>query len=287
MRSRQASLDSRVTAAGIGLHGGERVSMTLHPAEVGAGVVFIRAGMGEGGAVAARYDCVSDTRLCTRLANAAGGSVSTVEHFLAACAVCGVDNLRVEMDAGELPVMDGSAAPFAALLDEGGVKEQQAPRRFLRIVRPVSVVEGEKRVELSPHEGRVLDVTIDFGERVIGRQSLQVDMEKQDFRAEILPARTFAFAREVEAMREQGLALGGSLENAVVVGEDGILNEEGLRFADEFVRHKILDALGDLFLAGAPILGRYTAHAPGHALNNALLRRLFATPDAWEYVENA
>ena len=301
MRSRPGTLDSCIAADGIGLHSGKRVSMTLHPAPAASGIVFVRqdavADMADR-EIVARYDCVSATRLSTRLTNAAGNSVATVEHLLAACLVCGVDNLRIELDAGEVPIMDGSAAPFARLMRQAGVRLLDEPLRCIRILRPVSVTEGNKHVELSPYggtklsrashdscDGFAIEVEIDFGDKVIGRQSCRADTSKTDFSEEILPARTFAFAHEVAAMRQQGLALGGSLDNAIVVGADGILNSGGLRYDNEFARHKLLDALGDLFLAGAPILGRYRGHAPGHALNNALLHKLFATPTAWEYLQ--
>ena len=273
--------------------------MTLHPAAADSGIVFLRQDVAANAAdreIAARYDCVSATLLSTRLTNSAGISVATVEHLLCACLVCGIDNARIELDAAEVPIMDGSAAPFARLIDRAGVRLLDAPLRHIRILHPVSVSEGDKHVELAPCEaqpagtpsatgaGFAMEVEIDFGDKVIGRQSCRANMSETDFSEEILPARTFAFASEVEAMRQQGLALGGSLDNAIVVGADGILNEGGLRYDNEFARHKLLDVLGDMCLAGAPIIGRYRGHAPGHALNNALLRKLFATPTAWEHL---
>ena len=281
MRTRQTTLASHVAANGVGVHGGRPVAMSLHPAAAGSGIVFVRDDVPQHAEIAARYDCVSATRLSTRLTNAAGASVATVEHLLAACLACGVDNLCIRLDAEEVAIMDGSAAPFARLLQQAGITALDAPLRHIRILQPVSVADGDKRVSLAPHNGFAAEVEIDFGDKVIGRQSCSVDADT-DLCAEILPARTFAFAHEVAAMQKQGLALGGSLDNAIVVGADGILNPGGLRCENEFARHKLLDVLGDLSLAGAPILGRYHGFAPGHALNNALLRKLFATPTAWE-----
>ena len=277
MRFWQSTLESRIAVDGIGVHGGERVSMALLPSEADSGVVFARRGE-----IPARYDLVASTPLSTRLANGEGDGVATVEHFLAACFVCGLDNVRVELDADELPILDGSAKPFAELIFQAGLRQLDAPLKYIRVLKTISVEEDGKRVELSPHEGFALEVEIDFGDKVIGRQCFAGDMAEVDFLHEVLPARTFAFAHQVEALRERGLALGGTLENAIVVGEEAVLNEEGLRFENEFARHKALDVLGDLFLAGAPLLGRYRGFAPGHGLNNRLLRELFATPGAWE-----
>lgn len=258
--------------------------MTLHPAEADSGVVFERSDMDTVCMIPARYDRVNATRLSTSLADAAGNGIATVEHLLSSFFVCSIDNARVELDAEEVPIMDGSAGPFAQLIREAGIRRLDAPVRHIRILEPVSVQEDQKRVELSPYDGFAIELEVDFGDRVIGRQKFHGDMGDVDFLNEILPARTFAFVHEVEAMRKEGLGLGGSLENAIVVGEDDVLNEGGLRFDNEFARHKTLDALGDLFLAGAPILGRYRGYAPGHALNNLLLRKLFASSGSWEYV---
>lgn len=284
MRSRQRTLDARIEAEGIGVHSGKRVSVSLQPAEADSGVVFVRSDLDVASEIPARYDCVSDVRLSTRLSDADGNRISTVEHLLSAFFVCGVDNARIELDAEEIPIMDGSAAPFAQLIQNVGIKCLDAPVNYLRILQPVSVEDGKKRVELSPYDGFAIEVKVDFGDKVIGRQEFHGDMAVADFLREVLPARTFAFAHEVETMRRQGLSLGGSLENAIVVGENDVMNEEGLRFENEFARHKALDALGDLFLAGTPLLGRYQGYAPGHALNNLLLRKLFGSPETWEYV---
>ena len=284
MRTHQTTLASSVAFDGIGVHSGKRVSMSLHPAPAGSGITFVRDDVASDKEIEARYDCVSETRLSTRLTNAAGTAVATVEHLLAACFACGVDNLRIHLDAEEVAIMDGSAAPFADLLQQAGIKTLDAPLRRIQILQPISAADGDKQVQLAPHDGFAVEVEIDFGDKVIGRQTARADGADTDFRAEILPARTFAFAREVAAMRARGLALGGSLENAIVVGDDHILNPDGLRYDNEFARHKLLDVLGDLFLAGAPIQGVYRGRAPGHALNNALLRKLFATPASWQFL---
>lgn len=271
-------MDSRITAAGVGLHGGERVSIALAPAEVGNGITFVREG---GDGIPANYGLVTSTPLSTRLSSG-GAEIATVEHILAACFVCGIDNACIEVDAGEIPIMDGSALPFANLILETGVRTMEAPLQHIRVLKPVAVKEGDKHVELAPFDGFVVDVEIDFKDKVIGRQSFRADMSEVNFLHEILPARTFAFERDVEAMRARGLALGGSLDNAIVVGEHDVLNPEGLRFKNEFVRHKCLDAIGDLALAGNPLLAYYRAYAPSHALNNQLLRKLFSRSDAWK-----
>ncbi|MCY4031425.1 MAG: UDP-3-O-acyl-N-acetylglucosamine deacetylase [Hyphomicrobiales bacterium] len=278
MRKHQSTLDSRITAEGIGLHGGERVSIALTPADVGSGITFVR---GEGDGIPADYKHVTSTPLSTRLSNG-DMEIATVEHLLSACFVCGLDNACIEVDAGEIPIMDGSALPFADLILETGMRTLDAPLQYIRVLESVVVEEEGKRVELSPFDGFAVDVEIDFKDKVIGRQDFRADMNEVNFLHEILPARTFAFERDVEAMRARGLALGGSLDNAIVVGEHEVLNPEGLRFKNEFARHKCLDAIGDLALAGKPLLAHYRAYAPSHALNNQLLRKLFSRPDAWK-----
>ena len=278
MRKHQSTLDSRITAEGIGLHGGERVSIALTPADVGSGITFVREG---GDGIPANYKHVTSTPLSTRLSNG-GAEIATVEHLLAACFVCGLDNACIEVDAGEIPVMDGSALPFADLILETGMHTLDAPLQYIRVLESVAVEEEGKRVELNPFDGFAVDVEIDFKDEVIGRQDFRADMNEVNFLQEILPARTFAFERDVEAMRARGLALGGSLDNAIVVGKHNVLNPEGLRFKNEFARHKCLDAIGDLALAGKPLLAHYRAYAPSHALNNQLLRKLFSRSDAWK-----
>jgi UDP-3-O-[3-hydroxymyristoyl] N-acetylglucosamine deacetylase len=272
-----------VSLCGVGVHSGAPVTLTILPAESDSGVVFRRTDIeGVGAYIPARYDFVSETRLGTSLTNRHGVSVSTVEHLLAAFAGLGIDNAAVEIDAPELPIADGSAAEFVRLVDRAGTTFSRFPRNYVRVVRPVEIIDGDKRAALLPADSFTIACEIEFEAQAIGRQSVTVEITPMSFRRELAPARTFGFAQEVEALRAQGLARGGSLENAVVIGEQGeILNPEPLRFADEFVRHKALDVLGDLALCEAPLIARYEGRKPGHGLNNRLLRALFADPSAW------
>ncbi len=278
----QHSLQSAISCVGIGLHSGKRVNLALLPAPPGTGIVFRRTDLGID--IAARFDAVTDTRLCTQIAHPdhSHATVCTVEHVIAALAATGVDNAVVALDGPEIPVLDGSSAPFVFLIDCAGRTRQSAPRQVIEILRPVSVSLGEATAELRPG-GAMLDlaVSIDFTAPAIGRQALSLSLTEHGFRSVLAGARTFTMLREIEAMQAQGLALGGSLQNAVVVDGGRVLNPEGLRSPDEFVRHKMLDAVGDLALAGASIHGRFVAHRTGHALNNKLLRALFADTDAW------
>jgi UDP-3-O-[3-hydroxymyristoyl] N-acetylglucosamine deacetylase len=278
----QRTLKSDISCVGCGLHSGRRVNVMLRPAEPGTGIVFRRTDLGLD--IPARHDCVVDTRLCTVLA-APGhpeARVGTVEHIMAAFAAAGVDNAIVELDGPELPVLDGSAAPFLFLIDCAGVVEQSAPRQVIEVVRTVRVEAGEAFAELRPGAfGLDLSLSIDFEAAAIGRQALTLHLTEASFRAELAGARTFTQRAEIEAMQQAGLARGGSLENAVVVDGDRVLNPEGLRRPDEFVRHKLLDAVGDLALAGAPLQARFVAHRSGHALNSALLRALFRDSTTW------
>ncbi|MGQ9365418.1 UDP-3-O-acyl-N-acetylglucosamine deacetylase [Azospirillum sp. ST 5-10] len=281
----QHTLRSAIHSSGVGLHSGSTVSLTIAPAEAGSGILFVRTDK-RGAAAAeipARWDAVADSRLCTVIANAEGTSVGTVEHLMAALAGCGIDNAVVSLDAGEVPIMDGSSAPFVAMIERAGRLEQAVPRRAIRILRPVAVTEGSKSASLVPGEGSTYSFEIDFDNAVVARQSASFDLVPGAFGQDIARARTFGFLHEVDAMRRAGLALGGSLDNAIVIDRDRVLNEGGLRFEDEFVRHKILDAVGDLYLAGAPILGHFHGCRSSHALNNKLLRALFADSGAWCY----
>jgi len=281
----QKTLKSAISCTGIGLHSGEKVSMTLHPADVDFGIVFRRSDVsGEGVEIPAAFDQVVDTRLCTTL-GASGKSIGTVEHLMAALAGAGIDNALIEVGGSEVPVMDGSAAPFLFLIDCAGVIEQDARRKALRILKPVSIVDGDKSATLEPADGFSLDFHIDFANSAIGNQTMTVGLTDGVFKDEIARARTFGFLHEAEALWAAGLAKGASLDNAVVVSGDKILNEDGLRFDDECVRHKILDAVGDLYMAGAPILGRYTGVRASHALNNQVLRAVFADQANYEWVE--
>jgi len=281
----QRTLKNEIDCTGIGLHSGARIAMTLRPAAPDTGILFRRTDVaGDAALVPARWDMVGDTRLCTALVNHQGVRVGTVEHLMAAFAGCGVDNAIVEVDGPEVPVMDGSSAPFVFLIECAGVVGQNATRRAIRVLAPVVVTDGPKRAALLPGEGFSLDVEIDFASRAVAHQNCSFRLAEGSFKRELARARTFGFMHEVEYLRSVGLARGGSLENAVVVNGDRILNEGGLRYDDEFVRHKVLDAIGDLYLAGAPIVGRFEGVQSGHHLNNELLRRLFATEGAWCWV---
>lgn len=283
---RQQTLKNSIYCSGTGLHSGTKVAMSLHPAAPDTGIQFRRADIeGETAIVAGRYDHVSDTRLCTTLSNEAGVSVSTVEHLMAALAGCGIDNVVVEVNGPELPIMDGSSEPFVFLIDCAGVVAQDAPRRAIRVLKPVAIEDGASSARIEPWMGSSINVELDFSTKVIGRQTLFVDMLADSFRKDLSRARTFGFLHEVEALRAAGLARGGSLENAVVISGDTVLNEDGLRFDNECVRHKALDCVGDLYLAGAVIIGHFHGVRPGHGINNKLLRALLADESAWELVD--
>ena len=279
--SRQRTLKASIGCVGVGLHSGCRVSLTLRPAAPDHGIVFRRGDLGVD--IPARFDRVVATALSTTLA-AREACVGTVEHVMAALAGCGIDNALVELDGPEPPILDGSAAPYVFLIDCAGVVEQDALRSVIRICRPVRVSDGDAFVELRPSSrgvrGLDMALSIDFPAAAIGRQALSFRLTSQGFRQEVARARTFALAEEVEQMRAAGLVRGGSLDNAVVVDRARVLNPAGLRMPDEFVRHKLLDAVGDLALAGAPLDGRFIAHRSGHTLNNRLLRALFADASA-------
>ncbi len=281
---RQHTLKASIGCVGIGLHSGREVRLTLHPGEPGTGIVFRRTDLGLD--IPARFDLVSDTRLCTQLslADRPGATVGTVEHLLAALAALGVDNAVVSLDGPEVPVLDGSSAPWVFLIDCAGRRPQEAPRETIEILRTVRVDSGDAFAELRPGSaGLELVMAIDFTAPAIGRQALTVSLTEQNFRRRLANARTFTQLAEIDALREAGLARGGSLENAVVVDHARVVNPEGLRGTDEFVRHKMLDAVGDLALAGCPIQGRFIGHKSGHALNNRLLRALFTDAAAWRF----
>ena len=256
--------------------------MTMKPAAAGTGIVFERTDLNNGGRrFPARFDMVSDTFLCTVLRNASGATLSTVEHVMAALAGCGVDNALIEVDGPELPIMDGSSKAFVSLIERAGVETLAAPRRRIRVLRAVEVREGESVARIAPSESRSFRCEIVFDNPRISRQSALFDLDRETFESDVARARTFGLMEEVESLRARGLALGGSLDNAVVVSGDKVLNEDGLRYENEFARHKVLDAIGDLALAGAPVLGAFEGYRSGHALNNRLLRALFADVDAW------
>jgi len=278
----QTTLRKSISCAGIGLHSGSEIHLTLHPASADSGISFVRSDLA-GLAIPARYDLVTDTFLGTSLARDGVAQVATVEHLMAALWGCGVDNVVVELDGPEVPAMDGSSEPFVFLIECAGIEELEALRRSIRVLRPVSVDDGDKRIALHPAEALSVQFEIDFDNPVVGRQAFNFVGADGLFKTDLSRARTFGFEAEVAAMREAGLARGGSLDNAVVVGADRVLNEDGLRFRDEFVRHKVLDCLGDLFLAGARIIGRVEAVRAGHRLNNELLQALFADQANWCY----
>jgi len=284
---RQKTLKTAINCAGVGLHSGARTRMTLRPAPVGHGIEFIRTDMGHGDAsrIPAQWNQVTDTRLCTVLGNQSGARVGTVEHLLAAMFGCEIDNAIVEIDGPEVPAMDGSAAPFVFLIECAGTIEQAAPRRAIQVLRRIAVEDGNSSVSITPGVGFSINFEIDFAGTAVDRQDCFVPFGAGVFKTEVARARTFGFKQEVDRLRAAGFARGGSLENAVVVEGQQVLNEGGLRFDDEFVRHKVLDCAGDLYLAGGPILGHVVASKSGHDLNNRLLRTLFARRDAWRYVD--
>ena len=279
---RQRTLKTSISCAGVGLHSGADVTLNLIPADTDTGVVFHRVDIQkQDNVVPATWDRVVDTRLCTAIGNDDGVTVGTIEHLMAALAGCGIDNACVELDGPEVPIMDGSSEPFVLLIGGAGVVEQSAPRRVIRILKPINVKVGDSQATLMPADQPSLDVEIDFDSTVISNQALSMGLVNGSFCKELARARTFGFLHEVEQMRAAGLAKGGSLENAVVVSQDRVLNDGGLRFDDEFVRHKMLDAVGDLFLAGGHIIGQFSGIRSGNATNNALLRALFADREAW------
>lgn len=283
---KQKTLKSAISCTGIGLHSGEKVCMTLLPADVDAGITFRRTDVaGEGAEIKAAFDQVCDTRLCTTVGSEDGKLIGTVEHLMAALAGAGIDNVTIEVGGAEVPIMDGSAAPFLFLIDCAGVTEQAATRKAIRVLQTVSVSDGDCSATLEPAPGFAIDFAIDFASPAVASQELFIGLGEGVFKNELARARTFGFMHEVEALWAAGLAKGGSLDNAVVVSGDKVMNEDGLRFDDEFVRHKILDAVGDLYLAGNPILGHYSGVRCGHALNNQLLRALFSDPANYELVD--
>ena len=282
---RQRSLKSSISASGVGLHTGQKVRLTLRPAPPDTGIVFRRIDLPKPVDIPARADLVGETRLSSCLIKD-GAKLYTVEHLMSALGGLGVDNVYADIDASELPIMDGSASPFVLLIQQAGIVEQAAPKKFLRVTKRIEVKDGDKWARLDPFEGYKLAFSIDFRHPVIERstQSVEVNFAETSYLKEIARARTFGFMHEVEDLRDSGLALGGGLDNAVVLDEYRVLNAEGLRFAVEFIRHKLLDAIGDLYLLGRPLLAAFAAHKSGHALNNKLVRALLAQPAAMEVV---
>lgn len=281
----QQTLKNKITLNGIGLHSGADVTMTLRPAPVDSGIVFIRSDVADkDNMIPARWDRVVDTRLCTVIGNDDGVTVGTIEHLMAALRGCGIDNAIVELDGPEVPIMDGSSELFVKAIDRAGAEEQVLPRRAIKILKEITVKDGDKFATLKPGVGCVFTGQIDFEHPAIGVQKQEIRLLNGNFRHDLADARTFGFLHEVEMLRQNGLALGGSLDNAIVLNDKGVMNEDGLRYHDEFIRHKLLDAIGDTYLAGGQILGVYESHKAGHALNNTLLRTLFADESAWTVV---
>lgn len=286
---KQRTIKQQVKTVGVGLHSGTKVELVLRPAPADTGIVFTRTDLDPPVVFPGLAHQVGDTRMASTLTNQ-GQRISTVEHLMSACAGLGIDNLYVDLSAEEIPIMDGSASSFVYLLQQAGMQEQEAAKKFIRVKKPVEVREGagdsEKWARLEPYEGFKLHFFIEFNHPAVDgtAQTAEVDFATRSFVRDVARARTFGFMRDVEMLRGLGLARGGSMENVIVMDEFRILNADGLRFEDEFVRHKILDAIGDLYLAGHPLLAAYTAHKSGHALNNQLLRALLAQPDAYEIV---
>lgn len=282
---RQRTLKNTIRATGIGLHSGEKIYLTLKPAPVDTGIVFRRMDLDPVVEIRALAVNVGETTMSTTLVSG-DVKVDTVEHLLSAMAGLGIDNAYVELSAPEVPIMDGSAGPFVFLLQSAGLEDQDAPKKFIRILREVSVSDGEKKATFVPFEGFKVSFEIDFDHPVVAdrTQVASVDFSSTSFVKEVSRARTFGFMRDIEYLRAHNLALGGSVENAIVVDEDAVLNEDGLRYEDEFVKHKILDAIGDLYLLGKSLIGEFRGYKSGHALNNQLLRELLSQPDAWEVV---
>ena len=285
----QRTLNTLTTAVGVGLHSGQRVELTLRPAPPDTGIVFRRVDLPEPVDIPVAADSVTDTRLASTIATGSA-KVHTIEHLMSACAGLGIDNLYVDITAEEVPILDGSASSFVFLLQSAGIAEQKAPKRFIRVLQPVEVREGEgnslKWARLEPYHGYRLSFEIDFRHPAVDSTGQQVvfDMSEGVYARDIARARTFGFTRDVEMMRANGLALGGGLDNAIVMDDYKVLNADGLRYDDEFVKHKILDAMGDLYIVGKPLLAAYTAFRSGHAMNNQLLRALLARPEAYEIV---
>ena len=282
---RQRTLKNVIRATGVGLHSGEKVFLTLRPAPVDAGIVFRRVDLDPVVEIPANAELVTETILCTGL-SCGPAKVQTVELLLSALAGLGIDNCLIELSAAEVPIMDGSAGPFVFLLQSAGIAEQDAPKRFIRIRRPIEVRDGDKIARFEPYDGFRIGFTVQFDHPAIPstQSRAEVEFSTEAYIKEVSRARTFGFMRDLEYMRERNLGLGGSMDNAIVLDEFRVLNEDGLRYADEFVRHKILDAVGDLYLAGRPILGAYEGYKSGHALNNKLVRAVLAERSAWDEV---
>lgn len=283
---RQTTLKNAIHCSGVGVHGGQKARMTLAPAEADTGIVFRRTDLPGQPSIPALWRTAVETPLCSKIVDAdSGASVSTIEHLMAALLGCGVDNAFVEIDGPEVPIMDGSAAPFVFLIECAGIAQLNAPRKAIEVLKTVEVREPHRTARLSPYAGFAVDFAIAFDSGAVGDQRVTCEVTPTAFKQEIARARTFGFLHEVDQLRKMGLAKGGSLANAIVIDGDEILNPEGLRYADEFVRHKALDSIGDLYMAGRPLLGRFEGDKAGHALTLRLLQALFADPAAWREIE--
>ena len=282
---KQRTLKTVIRASGVGLHGGVKVNMTLRPAAPDTGIVFRRVDLPEPKDIPAKAVLIGDTRMCSCL-EVDGVKVGTIEHLMSALCGLGIDNAWIDLDAPEVPILDGSAAPFIFLIQSAGIEEQNAAKKFIRVTQPIEVRDGDKWARFEPYDGYKLAFSIVFNHPAIDKsaQNAVIDFAEQSYIREISRARTFGFMQEVEYLRENGLALGGGLENAIVLDEFRVLNQDGLRYGDEFVKHKILDAVGDLYLLGHPLLASYASHKGGHALNNMLARELLNQPASWELV---
>jgi UDP-3-O-[3-hydroxymyristoyl] N-acetylglucosamine deacetylase len=281
----QATVAEAVTLEGVGVHSGKPATLTIHPADADEGLIFTRVDLAEDIEIPAVFGQVATTELCTVIGNPRRGGISTVEHVLAALRGLGVDNALIEIDGGEAPILDGSAAPIVEAIEQAGLRRQRTPRRHVKVLKPVRVTQGSSVAELLPHDGFRLEIEIEFDTPLVGRQTCAFDLDRDSFRRDIARARTFGFMKDVERLYAAGFARGAGLDNTVVLAEDRILNPEGLRYRDEFVRHKALDAIGDLALAGAPLIGAYRSVRGGHKLNHAVLCALLADPTAWTVVE--
>ena len=280
----QLTISKPLSISGIGLHSGLKVSMSLYPAEADYGIKFIRKDLTKNNIIEAIWSNVTNTKLSTTISNQSGTSVSTIEHLMSALSGLHIDNIKIEIDGPEVPIMDGSSIKFVDLIDQTSTQSLNKKRKILKVKKSIKVKNDDSSVELKPNNQFSIDFEIDFPSKLVSKQSCQLQLINGNYKTDIASARTFGFERDVEMLRSNGLALGGSLENAVVVGESKILNSNGLRFKDEFVRHKILDCIGDLYLAGAPIQGYFLGNKSGHHLNNLLLRSLFADKNNFEYI---
>ena len=280
----QQTIEESIFVKGVGLHSGKKVELKLEPAEVDNGIQFIRVDTKKNNIIEAIWSNVSETLLSTTISNSHGLKISTIEHLMSALSGLHIDNLNIYINAAEVPIMDGSSRPFVDMIEKIGIKEQNKKRKFLNVKKIIEVAKKNSSVKIIPNNQFSIDFEIDFPSQLVSKQSCQLQLINGNYKADIAAARTFGFEKDVEHLRSNGLALGGSLENAVVVGENKILNKDGLRYTDEFVRHKILDSIGDLYLAGSPIIGYFYGNKSGHYLNNQLLRKLFSDESNYEYI---